>query len=172
MKKAFLGVLGLVLVGTLTACPPPPPPAASATPRYGVADFPMKNGETWGVVFQVGDQKPAVSFQLASNPAIDKDGDVAATLKVAGSAASGGLAFIDNTDGTFNVGVKISSFTLFCYAGVKNNWNNTVKGSGIITDGKNPAEISCAMGKLSNAVAKTQKWTTGKEAVSKKAILQ
>ncbi len=148
MKKIVLGVLGFVLLGTLTACPPARP--TPVVRGYGVADFPMKVGENWGVVFQVGDQKPAVTFQLAAAPVQNKNGDVSASLKVSGANATGGVAYIANVDDTFNVGIKISSFTFSCYATVRSNWSSTVRGTGFMTDGQNPSKISCAMSKLAN----------------------
>ena len=137
-------LLLLALAFSLSACKPDPTPA---TRHYGytVADYPIRGNDLWAVAFVLGNETPVLPFQLATAPRIDKDGDVIASLKVS-SGVDSGVAWVDNSDGTFNVSLRVANTKLICYASMDSKFSAPVKGQGLVIDGDNKANTGCAMG--------------------------
>ena len=139
------GILALFVGASLVACGGSSGRTATA---YKPGDFPMRSSETWSALWLLDKQEVGVVFQLKSTPAIDSDGDVSASLNVSGSGAEAGVGYIDNSDGTFVVTIKIKTLRFTCYAPLGSNWGAAVVGKGVVSvNSNNPTALPCAMGK-------------------------
>ncbi len=171
MKNILKNVVLLAgLAFTFSACKPDSTPATRSY-NYGVADYPIRGNDLWAVAFALGKETPVLPFQLGTAPRVDKDGDVIASLKVP-SGVDSGIAWVDNTDATFNVSLRIGNTKLICYASMSNNFSAPVKGQGLVIDGDNKANTGCAMGSsggtlLSKAASLTKGMHVSPQTLSK-----
>jgi hypothetical protein len=138
MKSWQLGVLGAALAIVMTACP---------TGRGGdaTANYPIKAGDVWSVVFSNSGGTVTVGFGLASAPEYDEDGDIYAKFKTTDNVA-GGFGYALTESGRFQASFVIDAAkrqNLSCFADNTGSLSSKVSG-GVFENGKRVGDLNCA----------------------------
>ncbi len=151
MKKTF-GVLVLFCAFGLNSCAPENTRSAL---NYSLRDFPMLQGEIWGVAFAAGSATLEYQMRIAETPKQRSTGIFGAALEL--TTKNGGTAYLDPDDDTFNILIATgSTFKLLCYVPRNSNFNDVLKGDGVfLDDNGSKKSVGCAMGVLSKPALNT-----------------
>jgi hypothetical protein len=138
MKSWQLGVLGAALAIVMTACP---------TGRGGNAgaNFPIRAGDVWGVVFSNSGSTVTVGFGLDGAAEYDEDGDIYAEFKTT-SNVSGGFGYVLTETNRFQASFVIDATkrqNLSCFADNTGSLTSKVNG-GLFENGKRVGDVNCA----------------------------
>jgi hypothetical protein len=138
MKTWQLGVMGAALAIAMTACP-------SGRGGSPSANFPIKAGDVWGVVFSNSGGTVTVGFGLDGAPEYDEDGDIYAEFKTTKNVA-GGFGYVLTQTGRFQASFVVDAAkrqNLSCFADNTGGLSSNVSG-GVYENGKRLNDISCA----------------------------